>query len=167
MRASEIVDVLKNEIASIDQKIEFEEVGQVVKVFDGIAIAYGLDNVEFNEIVQFENGTQGIVFNIEEDNVGIVILGDDKNIKEGQVIKREKQFFKVPTGKSLLGRVVDVFGNPLDNKGELKDVVYKKADSLKWNFYNYGLFIHKDSIYIDHYGRMYSKYHKKYKIDGV
>jgi F-type H+-transporting ATPase subunit alpha len=128
MRASEIVDVLKNEIASIDQKIEFEEVGQVVKVFDGIAIAYGLDNVEFNEIVQFENGTQGIVFNIEEDNVGIVILGDDKNIKEGQVIKREKQFFKVPTGKSLLGRVVDVFGNPLDNKGELKDVVYKKAD---------------------------------------
>ena len=78
--------------------------------------------------MQFENGTQGIVFNIEEDNVGIVILGDDKNIKEGEVIKREKQFFKVPTGKSLLGRVVDVFGNPLDNKGELKDVIYKKAD---------------------------------------
>ena len=128
MRASEIVDVLKNEIANLDQTIEFEEVGQVVKVFDGVAIAYGLDNVEFNEIVQFENGTQGIVFNIEEDNVGIVILGDDKNIKEGEVIKREKQFFKVPTGKSLLGRVVDVFGNPLDNKGELKDVIYKKAD---------------------------------------
>ena len=60
--------------------------------------------------MQFENGTQGIVFNIEEDNIGIVILGDDKNIKEGEVIKREKQFFKVPTGKSLLGRVVDVFG---------------------------------------------------------
>jgi len=128
MRASEIVDVLKNEIANLDQKIEFEEVGQVVKVFDGIAIAYGLDNVEFNEIVQFENGTQGIVFNIEEDNVGIVILGDDKNIKEGEIIKRKKQFFKVPTGKSLLGRVVDAFGKPLDNKGELKDVVYKKAD---------------------------------------
>ena len=128
MRASEIVDVLKNEIANLDQKIEFEEVGQVIKVFDGIAIAYGLDNVEFNEIVRFENGTQGIVFNVEEDNVGIVILGDDKNIKEGEVIKREKQFFKVPIGKNLLGRVVDVFGNPLDNKGELKDVVYKKAD---------------------------------------
>ena len=128
MRASEIVDVLKNEIANLDQKIEFEEVGQVVKVFDGIAIAYGLDNVEFNEIVQFENGTQGIVFNVEEDNVGIVILGDDKNIKEGEVIKREKQFFKVPTGKNLLGRVVDAFGNPLDNKGELKDVIYKKTD---------------------------------------
>ena len=128
MRASEIVDVLKNEIANLDQKIEFEEVGQVVKVFDGIAIAYGLDNVEFSEIVQFENGAQGIVFNIEEDNVGIVILGDDKNIKEGEVVKREKQFFKVPTGKNLLGRVVDAFGNPLDNKGELKDVVYKKAD---------------------------------------
>ncbi len=128
MRASEIVDVLKNEIANLDQKIEFEEVGQVIKVFDGIAIAYGLDNVEFNEIVRFENGTQGIVFNVEEDNVGIVILGDDKNIKEGEVVKREKQFFKVPTGKNLLGRVVDAFGNPLDNKGELKDVVYKKAD---------------------------------------
>ena len=135
MRASEIVDVLKNEIANLDQTIEFEEVGQVVKVFDGVAIAYGLDNVEFNEIVQFENGTQGIVFNIEEDNVGIVILGDDKSIKEGEIIKREKQFFKVPTGKSLLGRVVDAFGNPLDNKGELKDVVYKKADVTGFFFF--------------------------------
>ena len=128
MKASEIVDVLKNEIANLEHKVEFEEVGQVIKIFDGVAIAYGLDNVEFNEIVQFENGVEGIVFNIEEDNVGIVILGDDKDIKEGESIKRKKQFFEAPTGKSLLGRVVDAFGNPLDNKGELKDVVYKKVD---------------------------------------
>ena len=100
MKASEIVDVLKNEIANLEHKVEFEEVGQVIKIFDGVAIAYGLDNVEFNEIVQFENGVEGIVFNIEEDNVGIVILGDDKDIKEGEIIKRKKQFFEAPTGKS-------------------------------------------------------------------
>jgi len=128
MKASEIVSVLKDEISNLDKKIDFEEVGQVVKVFDGIAIAFGLDNVEFNEIVKFDSGIQGIVFNIEEDNVGIVILGDDKDIKEGEIVKRTKEFFRVPTGKNLLGRVVDAFGNPLDNKGEIKDVVYKKVD---------------------------------------
>ena len=128
MKASEIVSVLKDEISNLDKKIDFEEVGQVVKVFDGIAIAFGLDNVEFNEIVKFDSGIQGIVFNIEEDNVGIVILGDDKNIKEGEIVKRTKEFFQAPTGKNLLGRVVDAFGNPLDNKGEIKDVVYKKVD---------------------------------------
>ena len=88
MKASEVVNVLKNEISSLDNKIDFEEVGQVIKVFDGIAIAFGLDNVEFNEIVKFDSGIQGIVFNIEEDNVGIVILGDDKDVREGGVVKR-------------------------------------------------------------------------------
>ena len=107
MKASEIVSILKNEISNLNNDIKLEEVGQIVKVFDGIAIAYGLDNVGFNEIVEFQNGLQGIVFNIEEDNVGIVILGSDGGIHEGDVVKRTGEVFKVPTGKELLGRVVD------------------------------------------------------------
>jgi F-type H+-transporting ATPase subunit alpha len=128
MKASEIVSILKNEISNLNNDIKLEEVGQIVKVFDGIAIAYGLDNVGFNEIVEFQNGVQGIVFNIEEDNVGIVILGSDGDIHEGDVVKRTGEVFKVPTGKELLGRVVDAFGNPLDNKGEIRNTVLKKVD---------------------------------------
>ena len=128
MKASEIVSILKNEISNLNNDIKLEEVGQIVKVFDGIAIAYGLDNVGFNEIVEFQNGLQGIVFNIEEDNVGIVILGSDGGIHEGDVVKRTGEVFKVPTGKELLGRVVDAFGNPLDNKGDIKNTVLKKVD---------------------------------------
>jgi F-type H+-transporting ATPase subunit alpha len=128
MKASEIVSILKNEISNLNNDIKLEEVGQIVKVFDGIAIAYGLDNVGFNEIVEFQNGVQGIVFNIEEDNVGIVILGSDGDIHEGDVVKRTGEGFKVPTGKELLGRVVDAFGNPLDNKGEIRNTVLKKVD---------------------------------------
>ena len=128
MRASEVVNVLKDKISNLNQKIELQEVGQVVKVSDGVAIAYGLDSVEFNEIVEFQNGVQGIVFNIEEDNVAIVILEEDSGIYEGDIVKRTKKLFQVPTGKELLGRIVDVFGNPLDNKGEIKGTVYKKVD---------------------------------------
>ena len=129
MKASEIINILSDEISNLDKKNNFEEIGRVVKVFDGVAIIFGLDNVEFNELVQFNDGVQGIVFNIEEDNVGIVILGDDTLVKEGQLVKRTKDFFRVPTGKNLLGRVVDVFGKPLDNKGPLDNIVYKKVDT--------------------------------------
>ena len=128
MKASEIVNVLKDKISYLNQEIELQEVGQVVKVFDGVAIAYGLDSVGFNEIVEFQNGTQGIVFNIEEDNVAIVTLEGDSGIYEGDVVKRTKKLFQVPVGKKLLGRIVDTFGNPLDDKGEIKDIVYKKVD---------------------------------------
>ncbi len=128
MKASEIVNILKDKISHLNQEIELQEVGQVVKVFDGVAIAYGLDSVGFNEIVEFQNGTQGIVFNIEEDNVAIVILEGDSGIYEGDVVKRTKKLFQVPVGKGLLGRIVDTFGNPLDDKGEIKDTVYKKVD---------------------------------------
>ncbi|WPX96242.1 ATP synthase subunit alpha [Candidatus Bandiella woodruffii] len=128
MKASEIVNILKDEISSLDQEINLEEVGQIVKVFDGVAIAYGLDNVQFNEIVEFQNGAQGIVFNIEEDSVGIVILGNESDIHEGDIVKRTCDVFKTPTGRALLGRVVDAFGNPLDGKGPMKDTVHKKVD---------------------------------------
>jgi F-type H+-transporting ATPase subunit alpha len=128
MKASEIVNVLKDEISNLNNEIKLEEVGQIVKVFDGVAIAYGLDTVGFNEIVEFQNGVEGIIFNIEEDNVGIVILGNDTDIHEGDVVKKTGKMFEVPTGKSLLGRVVDAFGNPLDNKGEIKNTQLKKVD---------------------------------------
>jgi len=88
MKASEIVNVLKDEISNLNNEIKLEEVGQIVKVFDGVAIAYGLDTVGFNEIVEFQNGVEGIIFNIEEDNVGIVILGNDTDIHEGDVVKK-------------------------------------------------------------------------------
>ena len=128
MKASEIVNVLKDKISNLDHQIELQEVGQVVKVSDGVAIAYGLDNVEFNEIVEFQNGIQGIVFNIEEDSVAIVILEDSSSICEGEIVKRTEKLFEVPTGKGLLGRVVDVFGNPLDNKGKIEGTISKKVD---------------------------------------
>merc|ERR1711934_970851 len=101
-KVSEIFTVIKNEMNALDKTTSFDEVGEVIKVYDGIAIVYGLDNVQFNEIVEFSNGIQGVVFNIEDDNVGIVILGYENNIEEKSIVKRTKKYFEVPTGKSLL-----------------------------------------------------------------
>ncbi|MFQ3307084.1 MAG: F-type H+-transporting ATPase subunit alpha [Candidatus Midichloriaceae bacterium] len=128
MKASEVVDILKSEINNTKSKYDFEEIGRVVKVFDGIAIAFGLDKVEFNEIVEFQSGVQGIVFNIEEDSIGIVILGNDSEVHEKDTVKRTKKVFTTGVGKNLLGRVIDVLGNPLDNKGPITDLVSKKVD---------------------------------------
>lgn len=128
MKASEIISVLKDKITDLDQSIKIHETGRVIKVYDGIVVAYGLDHVQFNEIVEFENGVQGIVFNIEEDTIGVVVLGHDNAVNEGEIIKRTKKFFQAPTGKGLLGRVVDTFGQPIDNKGEIENVVNKNVD---------------------------------------
>ena len=128
MKASEVIGVLKDRITNLGQDIEVHEIGQVIKVYDGVVVAYGLDAVQFNEIVQFENGVQGIVFNIEEDSIGIVILGHANTVNEGEIVKRTKKFFQVPTGKGLLGRVVDTFGRPIDNKGKIDDVINKNVD---------------------------------------
>ena len=128
MKVSEIFTVIKNEMNALDKTTSFDEVGEVIKVYDGIAIVYGLDNVQFNEIVEFSNGIQGVVFNIEDDNVGIVILGYENNIEEKSIVKRTKKYFEVPTGKSLLGRVVNSFGVPIDSKGTIKNFTYRKVD---------------------------------------
>jgi F-type H+-transporting ATPase subunit alpha len=128
MKASEVVSVLKDNISKLNEDIAFQEVGQVVKIFDGIAIAYGLDNIQFNELVEFPNCVQGVAFNIEEDSVSIVILGDYVDIHEGDTVKRTYSTFQVPVGKGLLGRVVDAFGHPLDNKGAINDVKSMKVD---------------------------------------
>jgi F-type H+-transporting ATPase subunit alpha len=120
IRAAEISAILKEQIKNFGQEAEVSEVGQVLSVGDGIARVYGLDNVQAGEMVEFENGVRGMALNLETDNVGIVIFGDDREIKEGQTVKRTRSIVDVPIGKGLLGRVVDALGNPIDGKGPIK-----------------------------------------------
>ena len=116
---SEVTKILKEQIKKFGDKAEVTEVGQVLSVGDGIARIYGLDNVQAGEMVEFADGSKGMALNLESDNVGVVIFGDDKNIKEGDTVKRTGSIVDVPVGKELLGRVVDGLGNPIDGKGPL------------------------------------------------
>ena len=119
IRAAEISSILKSQIANFGAEAQVTEVGQVLSVGDGIARAYGLDKVQAGEMVEFENGARGMALNLESDNVGIVIFGADREIKEGQTVKRTGAIVDVPIGKGLLGRVVDALGNPIDGKGPI------------------------------------------------
>jgi F-type H+-transporting ATPase subunit alpha len=119
IRAAEISAILKEQIKNFGQEAEVSEVGQVLSVGDGIARVYGLDNVQAGEMVEFENGVRGMALNLESDNVGIVIFGEDREIMEGQTVKRTGAIVDVPVGKGLLGRVVDALGNPIDDKGPI------------------------------------------------
>jgi len=116
---SEVTKILKEQIKKYGNKTEVAEVGQVLSVGDGIARIYGLDNVQAGEMVEFSDSSKGMALNLENDNVGVVIFGDDKNIKEGDTVKRTGSIVDVPVGKELLGRVVDGLGNPIDGKGAL------------------------------------------------
>src|SRR5579871_648071 len=120
IRAAEISSILKNEIANFGNEAQVTEVGQVLSVVAGFSSAYGLDNVQAGEMVEFENGVRGMALNLETDNVGIVIFGEDREIIEGQTVKRTGAIVDVPVGKGLLGRVVDALGNPIDDKGPIK-----------------------------------------------
>jgi len=122
LRASEISDILKKQIQGFDASAELAETGQVISVGDGIATIYGLENVQAGELVEFPGGIKGMALNLSSDNVGVVIFGDDRGVKEGDTVKRTGQIVDVPVGKGLLGRVVDGLGNPIDGKGPLKDV---------------------------------------------
>src|ERR1043166_5425791 len=117
IRAAEISAILKDQIKNFGQEAEVTEVGQVLSVGDGIARIYGLDQVQAGEMVEFEDGTRGMALNLETDNVGVVIFGEDRGIFEGSTVKRTQAIVDVPVGKGLLGRVVDPLGNPLDGKG--------------------------------------------------
>jgi F-type H+-transporting ATPase subunit alpha len=128
IRAAEISAILKEQIKNFGQEAEVSEVGQVLSVGDGIARAYGLDNVQAGEMVEFENGVRGMALNLETDNVGIVIFGNDREIKEGQTVKRTRAIVDVPVGKELLGRVVDALGNPIDGKGPIKAAERRRVD---------------------------------------
>lgn len=122
LKASEISSILKQQISDFDESAEVAEVGQVLSVGDGIARAWGLDSVQAGEMVEFSCGIKGMALNLEEDNVGIVIFGPDREIREGETVKRTGRIVEVPTGRGLLGRVVDALGNPIDGKGPLKNV---------------------------------------------
>ena len=128
INASEISSILKEEIKEVSDEAKVSEVGTVLTVGDGIARVYGLDNVQAGEMVEFPGKVKGMALNLEEDNVGVVIFGSDKSIKEGDVVKRTQSIVEVPTGKSLLGRVVDGLGNPIDGKGPLNNVKMRRAE---------------------------------------
>ncbi|HAY48941.1 MULTISPECIES: F0F1 ATP synthase subunit alpha [Thalassospira] len=128
IRAAEISAILKDQIANFGAEAEVAEVGQVLSVGDGIARVYGLDNVQAGELVDFPGGIKGMALNLEEDNVGVVIFGSDRSIKEGDQVKRTGAIVDVPVGKELLGRVVDALGNPIDGKGDLGTKERRLAD---------------------------------------
>jgi len=128
---SEVTKILKEQIKKFGEKAEVSEVGQVLSVGDGIARVYGLDNVQAGEMVEFSGGIKGMALNLESDNVGVVIFGDDKSIKEGDVVKRTGAIVDAPIGKNLLGRVVDALGNPIDGKGDLDKKIERKRVDIK------------------------------------
>jgi F-type H+-transporting ATPase subunit alpha len=128
IQAAEISAILKKQIAEFDKQTDVAEVGQVISVGDGIARVYGLDNVQAGEMVEFPGGIKGMALNLEADNVGVVIFGSDRDIKEGDIVKRTGAIVEVPVGKGLLGRVVDGLGVPIDGKGPLADVKMSRVE---------------------------------------
>ena len=128
IRAAEISSILKEQIKNFGKEAQVSEIGQVLSVGDGIARVYGLDNVQAGEMVEFPGNVRGMALNLEADNVGVVIFGDDRAIKEGDTVKRTGAIVEVPIGKGLLGRVVDALGNPIDGKGPIKSDTRSRVD---------------------------------------
>ncbi|MBN9525024.1 MAG: F0F1 ATP synthase subunit alpha [Alphaproteobacteria bacterium] len=128
IRAAEISEILKQQIKNFGAEASVAEVGQVLSVGDGIARVYGLDRVQAGEMVEFPNGIKGMALNLETDNVGVVIFGDDRDIKEGDLVKRTGAIVDTPVGKGLLGRVVDALGNPIDGKGPIVSAERRRVD---------------------------------------
>lgn len=125
IKPSEISSILKMQLQSLNSKVQFEEIGKVLQVSDGVARVYGLEKVQANELVQFENGSMGVVLNLEEDNVGVVLLGPTEGIKEGETVKRTQRIASVLAGEGMLGRVVNGLGLPIDGKGPIKGETYE------------------------------------------
>jgi F-type H+-transporting ATPase subunit alpha len=128
IRPSEISSILKDQIKNFGQEAEVSEIGQVLSIGDGIARVYGLDNVQAGEMVEFPGGVKGMALNLEVDNVGVVIFGDDRGISEGDTVKRTGAIVEVPVGRELLGRVVDGLGNPIDGRGPIESTQRQRVD---------------------------------------
>ena len=128
VQADEISSILKEKIAEFELQTDLTEVGRVISVGDGIAKVYGLDNVQSNEMVEFQSGVKGMALNLEESSVGVVIFGSDENIKEGDLVKRTQKIVSVPVGKELLGRVVNALGEPIDGKGAIKAKQFSNSE---------------------------------------
>ncbi len=126
--ASEISSILEAKIAASEAKADVSEVGRVLSVGDGIARVYGLDNVRYNEMVEFANGVKGMALNLEQDNVGVVLFGSDEGISEGDIVRRTDRIVSVPVGKKLLGRVVDALGEPIDGLGKIEAAEYSNSE---------------------------------------
>ncbi len=120
LNPSELSDVLKQQLADIDSKVKFEETGTVLNVGDGVAHVYGLDNVRSNELVEFENGVKGVALNLEESNVGVVLLNDVNKVTENMTVRRTGEIASIPVGEGLLGRVINILGEPIDGKGPIE-----------------------------------------------
>ncbi len=130
IKADEISKIIKEQIAAFKSEVEIEEKGVVISVGDGIARIHGLEKVMYNELIEFPNDVFGIALNLEEDNVGAVLLGESESVKEGDIVKRTKRIISVPVGEALVGRVVDPLGRPLDGKGEIKAETYNPVERL-------------------------------------
>jgi F-type H+/Na+-transporting ATPase subunit alpha len=130
IRAEEISQVIRNQIKDYDQKIEMSETGTVLSVGDGIARVYGVENAMAMEMLEFPGGIFGLCLNLEEDNVGVAIMGDDTKIKEGDVVKRTGRIAEIPVGDAVLGRVIDAVGNPLDGKGPIEATEYRRIEMV-------------------------------------
>ena len=128
LKPVEVAEILKQEIANVDKLSDTQEIGQVIAVGDSIAKVYGIDNVEANEIVEFSSGIKGLALNLEMDSVSVILLGDDRKVKQGDTVRRTKKMLQVPVGKALLGRVVDGIANPIDGKGEIVTDSYRNIE---------------------------------------
>ena len=128
IKAAEISAILREQIQNFGQEAEVSEVGQVLSVGDGIARVYGLDNVQAGELVEFPGGIKGMALKLETENVGVVLFGNDRGIKEGDTVKRTGSIVDTPVGKGLLGRVVDALGNPIDGKGPIQFTERRRVD---------------------------------------
>ena len=125
IKAAEISAILKKQVEGFQSGATLEEVGSVLQVGDGIARVYGLSNAQYVELVQFENGLEAIVLNLEEDNVGVVLLGPSTGIKEGSTVKRTQRIASLNVGENIVGRVVNTLGEPIDGKGPIGGDLYE------------------------------------------
>lgn len=130
IKPEEITEIIKSQIEKYEPEIELAEIGKVIQVGDGIARVYGLDNVMSMELLEFPGPVYGIALNLERDNVGVVLLGDDRNIKEGDIVKRTKRIMSVPVGEELIGRVVNPLGQPLDGKGPINTKKFRPIEVI-------------------------------------
>src|SRR5690606_11796955 len=125
VKAAEVSAILKKQLSGLDAGASLDEVGTVLQVGDGIVRAYGLSNAQYGELVEFESGLEGIVLNLEEDNVRIVLLGPTRHVKEGATVKRTQRIASIKVGEEIVGRVVDALGNPIDGKGPIGGKLYE------------------------------------------